>query len=338
MLAARPRRILGLLGALAILSLLLAAQAQANRDGYKAAEACDCHSEEPSPSVQINVDGWPTEFAPDTTYKLNVSASGGPEGTHGGFATEVTKGSFSSTDPVVKANDRNATHAKSSQRAWTIDWRAPPEDSGETRLVLYVNLANGDDEEDEEDLWNFVALRAPEKAPEPPKPSTIDLSFAGASGSSVAGENLTITATLRNFTGAPIAKAPVAFFQNTSYGSMPIGRTWTNADGTASVNVKPLAACECRFYVHYDGSSKNLSSSVLAAASVTDPNGVFGELYPTPPGHTFSSYSLVTSSIVAVVGGVWATLGYAALSAVRLRALAVGNVASASFTHKGRGN
>lgn len=321
----KVRRVLLLLGGVGLATLVLLMPVEANRDGHRPPEACDCHSDNPAPSVHVNVDGWPTAFVPGKTYRLNVSADGGPPGTKGGFSMGVTKGTLLSDDPVVTTTGKEATHANPSKRLWTIDWKAPAEDSGETRLVVYVNNVNGDDEEGPEDLWNFVELRAPEKALEPPKPSSLGLVFAGKTGPPIAGQNVTITAKLANFAGLPIPRATVTFYQNTTYGQLPVGRAVTGADGSAPVTWKVPAACECRFFAHYDGSARNLSTNATGVAKITDPNGVFDSLYPPPAAHVFTSWVGVMSGIGAVVVGVWATLAYAAAAVIRIWSLGARN-------------
>lgn len=309
--------------AIAAVAALFVLPVQAHKDGHLPPEGCDCHSEQPSPAVTVLVDGWPKEFTPDTTYHLKVSATGDVPGNAGGFSMEVSKGHLESSDPAVATFGKDATHADSGQRSWAIDWIAPPEDSGSTHLIVYVNLANGDGREGEEDHWNVLELNAPEKAPEPPKPSGLVLSFTGENGTLTAGHNMTILALLTNFTGTPIPKARVTVFQNTSYGALTVGQNLTDAKGQAAINWTVLAPCDCRFFAHYDGSSKNLSVNATGVVTITDPDGVYDTLYPSPSTHVFSSYVGVTTSIGVVVIGVWITLGYAAFAVIRMRSQSI---------------
>lgn len=294
---------------------------EGNLDGVSPPEGCTCHSEEASPGIKVVVDGWPAIYTPDSTYTLAVTATGSVSGSAGGFSMEVTKGSLYSSDPMVSASGKVATHSGPDHRQWTVEWRAPPEDSGDTSLVTYVNLANGDESEGEEDHWNVLTLSAKEKAPEPPKPSRLSLAFSGENGTLVAGRNITITATLTNFSGAPIRNAIVTFYQNTSYGQLAIGKNKTGADGRTPINWTVVSACECLFFAHYDGSSKNLSENATALASVTDPNGVFDTLYPPQTPFVFMQYYAVRGSVGLVIGAVWLTLLYAGLSVFKVRSL-----------------
>ncbi|MFA5861730.1 MAG: Ig-like domain-containing protein [Candidatus Thermoplasmatota archaeon] len=322
-----PRRRLGpqglavalLVFAVAVVAVAIIIPVQAHKDGHLPAEGCDCHAETPSPAVTILVEGWPTEFAPDKTYHLKVSTTGDVPGNSGGFSMDVSKGHLESSDPAVASFGKAATHANADQRVWNLDWIAPPEDSGAVHLIVYANVANGDGREGEEDHWNLIEMSAAEKAPEPPKPSNLVLAFSGNGTAPIAGQNVTITATLTNFTGAPIPKATITFFQNTSYGNMAIGSNVTGPDGRAPINLTVVAACECSFFAHYDGSSKNLSTNGTGIATITDPANVFDTLYPPPSAHVFASYYGVASSIGVVVVGVWLTLGYAAFTVAGVR-------------------
>lgn len=304
-----------------LVGLAFLSTADAYPDGVTPPEGCECHSETPSPDLKIVVEGWPEEYVPDSTYTLRITSLGAASGSSGGFAAEVSKGTFQSDDPLVAVNGKYATHNAADRREWRLEWRTPPEDSGNTTLTVFVNAANGDGTENEQDVWNEVILAVPEKAPEPPKPSFISLSFFAENGTLVAGENVTIAATLTNFSGASIPRATVTFIQNTTYGTLLIGQNTTGLDGRAILNWTVVAECDCRFFAHYDGSSKNLSANVTTPVKIFDASGLFATLYPTPSQSVFDSYWGVRAPLGIVVLGVWGTLGYAALAALRVRAI-----------------
>lgn len=305
----------------AIVALAFLGTAGAYPDGVSPPEGCKCHGETPSPGVRIQIEGWPGEYTPDTVYSLRLAALGQTTGTAGGFASEVSKGGFQNGDEMVNTNGRFATHKAPDKRAWSLEWRAPPEDSGNVTLTVFGNQANGDGTDSDADQWNTLQLSVKEKAPEPPKPSTLLLTFSAENGTLVAGRNVTLVASLANFTGVPIPKAVVTFAQNTTYGTLAIGQNKTGLDGRAILNWTVVSACECRFFAHYDGSSKNLSSNLTTSVTILDPNGVFATYYPEPSAYVFSSYWGVRGPLGLVVGGVWATLAYAAFAALRVRSV-----------------
>lgn len=310
-----------LVGGVALLALALLPSAQAYPDGVSPPEGCRCHSETPSPDVTVSVDGWPTEYTPGFMYPLKIAAKGPTAGTAGGFAGEVSKGTFVTSDPAVTTSGKAATHKEPTKREWLVEWRAPPEDSGDTALTVFAQQANGDGTDSDADHWSKLELRAKEKAPEPPKPTTMKIAFSAANGTLLAGENVTIGVSLANFTGVPIPNATVTFFQNTTWGRLALGQNKTGPDGVAVLNWTVVSACECRFFAHYDGSARNLSVNLTTTALISDTNGVFEALYPEPSQAVFDSYWGVRAPLGLVVGGVWGTLAYAAFAAVRVRAI-----------------
>lgn len=299
--------------------LALAVPTFASDKGVAPPQGCTCHSDNPAAAVQVLVEGWPAVYKPLESYALNVSAVGDVAGVKGGFSVEVSKGSLSSTDPLVAASGRFATHTAADERAWPLLWRAPPEDSGNVTLTAYVNLVNGDATEGPEDHWNVGAFTAAEKAPEPPKPSSLHLSFSSAGPQPVAGRNITIAAHLTNFTEAPIPSAAIEFLAHVSFGVMPIGSARTDENGTARVNWTVVSAGEFLFIAHYDGSSKNLSSSANATVGVTDPDHVFERYYGRPSISKSTLFDPVRVPLGLVVGGVWLTFAYAGLLVLRVR-------------------
>jgi len=274
-------------------------------------EGCTCHSELPSTAVVVSVDGWPAVYTPGEAYPLTITAAGDVAGAFGGFSTEVSKGSLSSTEPAVLASGRFATHTSDEQRVWSLLWTAPPEDSGGVTLVVYVNLVDGDGSENAADHWNLATFAAIEKAPEPPKPSHLNLSFESEGEAPVAGRNFTLAATLRNFTDAPIPNATVAFSQHVAFGVLRIGETRTDANGTARLNFTVVSAGDFMFLAAYGGSSKNESSSAIATVEAQDPYRVFERYYGRPSTSASGPFDPVRLPLALIVGGVWLTFAFA---------------------------
>ena len=291
----------------------------ANKEGVVPPQGCTCHSDDPAADVTVTVDGWPAVYTPLSGYPLVVSAVGDVPGSDGGFSVEVNKGSLSSSDPLVAASGRVATHTGPGQRAWPLLWLAPAEDSGGVALTVFVNLVNGDGSEGPEDHWALATFTAVEKAAEPPKPSNLRLSFIAEGGLPIAGTNFSIVAHLTNFTDAPIPNALVAFSAHLSFGVLPLGSNRTDASGTTRLNYSVVAAGEFLFLAHYDGSSKNLSADANATVAASDPNNVFEGYYRRPSVSKSGLFDPVRIPLGLVVGGVWLTFLYAGLQVLRLR-------------------
>ncbi len=305
---------------LAVAGLLaVALPSLGNREGVVPPQGCTCHNDNPNTAVEVHLDGWPVEYTPGQLYPLTVTGSGDVPGAQGGFSAEVNKGSLSSTDPLVTAAGRFATHSDSGERAWPVVWLAPPEDSGGVTLTVYVNLVNGDGSEGVEDHWNVASFSAVEKAPEPPKPSTLALAFEAANGTPTAGHNFSAVATLRNSTDAPIANALVTFLAHLRFGILPIASNRTDANGTARVNYSVVADGQFLVLAHYDGSAKNISSDANATVTVGDPDHLFDTYYGRPQVRQGGIFDPVRLPLGLIVGGVWLTFAYAALEVLRIR-------------------
>lgn len=274
-------------------------------------EGCLCHSDRASAAVVVAVDGWPAVYTPNEAYPLTVTATGDVPGVHGGFSTEVSKGSLSSADPAAAASGRFATHTSSAARTWPLLWTAPPEDSGGVTLVVYVNLVDGDGGEGPADHWNLGTFSAIEKAPEPPKPSYLNLSFESERGVPVAGRNFTIVATLKNFTEAPIRNAAISFSEHVAFGVLQIGESRTDANGTARLNLTVVSAGDFLIMASYGGSSKNESSTANATVVTHDPDQVFEQYYGRPSRTLTGPFDPVRVPLALIVGGVWLTFAFA---------------------------
>ncbi|HEX9710085.1 MAG TPA: choice-of-anchor V domain-containing protein [Candidatus Thermoplasmatota archaeon] len=287
--------------------------------GVLPAQGCTCHSDGPNFDVQIAVDGWPAIYTPDEAYPLIVHGEGPVTGAGGGFSVDVTKGSLSSTDPTVLASGNHATHTSGAKRSWPLLWIAPPEDSGNVRFTVFVNLVDGDGSDGPADLWSVLVLDAQEKAPEPPKPSSMVMAFAGPDEVAQAGHNFTVHATIANSTGAPIPNATVTFAAKLSWGVLPLGAGTTDPNGTARANWSVPAPGDFLVTAYYDGSSKNLSSNGSVQVTVYDPEGVWQDLYGGQEKGVWTWFDPVRVPLGLLVGGVWLTFFYATFHILRLR-------------------
>lgn len=309
-----------------MLALLVAAGAfavavpiQASDSGVLPPQGCTCHSASADGEVQITVTGFPEVYTPDEVYPLTIVGEGPVVGSGGGLSMDVTKGTLASSDPVVAAGQSHATHTAGTKRSWTVTWTAPPEDSGNVRLTVYVQLVNGDGSDGPEDRWNLLQLTAQEKAPEPPKPSSLTMAYSGPGDSGSAGENFTVGALLLNFTGAPIPNANIEFEAKLTWGYLPLGTAVTDGNGTASINWSVPAPGVYLVVGTYSGSSKNLSSNASSLVTVNDPNDYWSDIYGgQQPG--FSTFlDPVRVPLGLLVGGVWATFFYATALVLRVR-------------------
>ena len=317
----RERRLHLAVGAVLVVSgvAAFAIPIQASESGVLPAQGCSCHGEQPSAEVQVRLDGWPAIYSPGDAYPLTVTGEGPVPGSEGGLSVDVTKGSLSSADPLVAANGNHATHTGPDERSWPLLWTAPPEDSGNVRFTVYVNLVNGDGSDGPEDLWNLLIVTAVEKAPEPPKPSTMVMAFAGPDEAGIAGENFTVSATLKNASGAPIRGATVAFTAHLTFGTLPLALSKTDENGTAYANWSVPAPGLFLLMGSYDGSSKNLSSNATIHVNVYDPNGFWEEVYGSQEQGVWNWFDPVRVPLLLVVGGVWATFGHATVNVLRVR-------------------
>ncbi len=292
---------------------------QASDSGVLPPQGCTCHAPDPNSEVSVAVDGWPAVYTPGDDYPLTIIGDGPIAGSGGGFSMDVTKGTLTTSDSVVAAAASHATHVSGAKRSWTVVWHAPPEDSGNVRLTVYINLVNGDGSDGPEDQWNLATMDAMEKAPEPPKPSTLSLNYAGPDQSGTAGENFTVGAHLVNSTGSPIPNAEITFRAKLSWGVLPLGTSKTDANGSATINWSVPAPGEFLIVGLYSGSSKNLSSNGSALVQVYDPNNIWEDYYGGQEGGFSTFLDPVRVPLGLLVGGVWATFFYATFLVLKVR-------------------
>jgi hypothetical protein len=319
--ASRNRRTYSAMAALLLAAgaFALSAPIHASQSGVLPPQGCTCHSADPNTEVEISVTGFPSIYTPGEQYPLTIIGEGPVVGAGGGLSMDVTKGTLASSDPAVSAGASHATHNAGTKRSWTVTWTAPAEDSGNVRLTVYVQLTNGDGSDGPEDQWNVLQLTAMERAPEPPKPSTLTLSYAGPGQTGAAGENFTVQASLVNATGAPIPNASIEFQAKLTWGFLPLGTSSTDANGTATVNWSVPAPGGFLVTGTYGGSSKNLSSNATTLVTVTDPHDYWSDLYGGQETGLTTFLDPVRIPLGLLVGGVWATFFYATFLVLRVR-------------------
>ena len=123
---------------------------------------CTCHSAVATESVIITLDGLPEQYEANKTYTLNFSATGGAASIEnytnlGGFNLWMSRGVLSniSDDVQVFSNNEVGHHESGNdQRAWSVNWTAPEDDTLTVRYRLHINTVNGDAQPSNQDQWN----------------------------------------------------------------------------------------------------------------------------------------------------------------------------------------
>ncbi len=123
---------------------------------------CTCHNAVPTDTVIISLDGLPGLYETNKTYFLNIAATGGAESienhtNRGGFNLWVSHGILSNLSNEVQIfSDQEVGHteAGNDQRAWTVNWTAPEDDSLTVQYRLHINTVNGDGVPSDQDQWN----------------------------------------------------------------------------------------------------------------------------------------------------------------------------------------
>ena len=123
---------------------------------------CTCHNAVPTASVNITFEGVPVTYQANTTYTLNISASGGAQSVenytnYGGFNLWISHGVLSNLSDEVQVfenGEAGHTDVGNDQRAWTVNWTAPADNSTRIHYRLHVNTVNGDGVPSDDDQWN----------------------------------------------------------------------------------------------------------------------------------------------------------------------------------------
>jgi len=123
---------------------------------------CTCHNAVATISVNITFEGIPVTYEANTTYTLSISATGGAQSVEnhtnfGGFNLWMSGGILNNlSDEVQVFSDNEVGHTENGndQRAWTVDWTAPADNTTRIHYRLHVNTVNGDGVPSDEDQWN----------------------------------------------------------------------------------------------------------------------------------------------------------------------------------------
>lgn len=145
-----------------------------------AKEGCSCHGTSPSNSVTALIDDVPYKYVPNEVYTLRLEVIGGPDkssGNTGGFSMLVDNGILGTAEGFEgivenwEDNTSTLTHteegARSENRAWTISWTAPEENTGKVTFWISLNSVNGADG-NLGDMWNRVSFHIPESTENTP--------------------------------------------------------------------------------------------------------------------------------------------------------------------------
>lgn len=125
---------------------------------------CNCHGGgSASNQVTVLINGLPDVYNSSEIYQLTVSISGGPEEggiNAGGFNLNANGGEFISLDNltrVISEPKKGAEITHTSQgndvRQWTVEWKAPLDDSNDIQFTVYGNAVDGDGVNSVGDMW-----------------------------------------------------------------------------------------------------------------------------------------------------------------------------------------
>ncbi len=157
----------------ALIALMALSMSTMDADSYSAGitgrtgAGCTCHSSSLSELVEPKLEGLPSSYEPGSIYRLDISFTGGPAagpGPRAGFNLKVDEGTLlvpqGSGLVRVDTAGLEATHTTSGNKedSWSIQWRAPPEGSGDVEVVLVVNVVNGDGMPTSNDRWGRTEM------------------------------------------------------------------------------------------------------------------------------------------------------------------------------------
>ncbi len=134
-----------------VVILVFTTQLLSSSGGYTGATTtgCTCHGTLSAGNAAITISAAPdmfssSGFAVGNTYKLNISVTGGPVGTKGGFNLKASAGSFSNPSASARLQSGEVTHSNSNVKSWTIDWTAPTTATDSVVFNFAGNAVNGD--------------------------------------------------------------------------------------------------------------------------------------------------------------------------------------------------
>ncbi len=157
----------------ALIALMALSMSTMDADSYsggitgRTGSGCTCHSSSVSELVEPRLEGLPSTYEPGKVYDLEISFTGGPAagpGPRAGFDLKVEDGTLlvPQGSGLVRVDPARleATHTNSGNKedSWSIQWRAPPEGSGDVEVVLVVNVVNGDEMPTSNDRWGRTEM------------------------------------------------------------------------------------------------------------------------------------------------------------------------------------
>lgn len=157
----------------ALMALLALSISTMDADSYsggitgRTGAGCTCHSGSVSGLVEPILEGLPSSYEPGEVYDLDISFTGGPAagpGPRAGFNLKVGDGALSvpQGSELVRVDPAGleATHTTDGNKddRWSLEWKAPPEGSGDVEVVLVVNVVNGDGNPSSNDLWGRTTM------------------------------------------------------------------------------------------------------------------------------------------------------------------------------------
>ena len=126
------------------------------------------------------------------------------------------------------------------------------------------------------------------------------------------GEQVTLMTTLKDATGAPVAKAEIHYSVDADFvgttGKMEIGVAKTDANGVAFFDYQPtLDAEQQKISAHFEGMGIYAESQQTTAIQVV---GMPHDAYKTAPIGTENLAHIVAVTFIVVLLGVWTTYGF----------------------------
>lgn len=109
---------------------------------------CTCHGVLAAGTSAVELTSEPDIFssntyAPESTYKLTITVTGGPETEQGGFDLKASGGTLANPGENTKIQGGEATHSNKNSRTWTVDWHAPASDVASVTFYYAGNAVDG---------------------------------------------------------------------------------------------------------------------------------------------------------------------------------------------------
>lgn len=157
-----------------------------------------------------------------------------------------------------------------------------------------------------------LVLAASAAGAAPPLPSRVLLE---SPATPARGKIFSISARLVDEGGHPIGDAAIVFYQATPFGPLPIKTVTTDQAGRASLRLREVYPDRLTLGARFAGDGRY--SPAQAEGEIVFPRDP--RTHPAHPARHSPSPSLAVKSLVLlVVGGVWATYGYAILLIVQM--------------------